>query len=121
MKALLLVAHGSRLALSNQEVVDLIPQIAEVLTGNFEWFETAFLELAEPDIPTGIKNCVDAGADFITLVPYFLAAGTHVINDIPAIVEQAHQDYPDCSFQITDHVGASSMMPALVQEMVKRV
>ncbi len=117
MKALLLVAHGSRLETSNREVEQLV--LAVGAQARFDRVECAFLELAEPDIPTGIGRCVEAGADSIVVVPYFLAAGTHVQHDIPAMVEEARERYPDCRFELTDHIGAAALMPELIRQMVE--
>ena len=50
--------------------------------------DCGFLELAEPSIPDGIQRCIDAGATEVVVVPYFLSAGRHVSEDIPAEVEK---------------------------------
>lgn len=115
MKALLLAAHGSRLAASNEEVEALAAAVAVECADQFGQVATAFLELAQPDIPQGIRNCVEAGASSVTIVPYFLAAGTHVVNDIPEIVRQARLDYPNCTIEMVGHIGASERMPQLIR------
>lgn len=116
MKALLLVAHGSRRAASNEEVVALADRVADEVTGSFALVEAAFLELAEPSIEEGIGRCVAQGAREIAVVPYFLAAGTHVVKDIPAIIESARAAHPGVVITVGEHVGASSQMPALIRQ-----
>lgn len=117
MKALLLIAHGSRRQASNQEVVALVDAIRVATSDHFDRVEAAFLELATPDIPTAIGNCVDAGAEEMVLVPYFLAAGSHVVEDLPRFLEQAKQAYPHCQFQLTAHIGVASTMIDLVKSL----
>ena len=86
MKSLLIVAHGSRRAASNDEVRALSERVARQAGDAYRRVECAFLELAEPSIPDGIQAEIDAGAVDITVVPYFLSAGRHVAEDIPAEV-----------------------------------
>ena len=110
MKALLLVAHGSRRAKSNEEVVAMSKKLGKHCEGEFEIVNPAFLELAEVLIPDGIKQCVDDGATSIIVLPYFLNSGRHVVEDIPNIVNAEKENYPDVSIKISSHLGASEMM-----------
>jgi sirohydrochlorin ferrochelatase len=54
MKALLLVAHGSRRQASNVEVVALSAAIAREMKDDYPMVEAGFLELAEPSIPEAL-------------------------------------------------------------------
>ena len=110
MNALLLIAHGSRRQQSNDEVRVIADRLRENCADQYPIVEAAFLELAQPSIPDGIKCCADRGADSIIVLPYFLNSGTHVVVDIPEIVEQARPDYPDVDIKIGRHLGASDRM-----------
>jgi sirohydrochlorin ferrochelatase len=44
------------------------------------------------------------------VVPYFLAAGRHVIEDIPGEVATVREKYPEISIHTTPHLGASPHM-----------
>jgi sirohydrochlorin ferrochelatase len=109
MKALLIVAHGSRREESNQEVRDLSQRFAKSQK-EFDFVDSAFLEIADPSIPGGLERCIERGAQEIVVLPHFLAAGRHVIKDIPAEVAPIKSRYPHVSFRITPHLGASSIM-----------
>jgi len=110
MKALLLVAHGSRRKKSNEEVIDMANKLKKHCLGDFDIVNPAFLELAEVLIPDGIKQCVNDGATSIIVLPYFLNSGRHVIEDIPEIVNAEKEYYPDVAIKISSHLGASEMM-----------
>jgi len=110
MKALLLVAHGSRRAKSNDEVIAMAKKLKKHCLGDFDIVSPAFLELAEVLIPDGIRQCVDDGATSIIVLPYFLNSGRHVIEDIPEIVNAEKEHYPDVSIKISSHLGASELM-----------
>jgi len=107
MKSLLLVAHGSRRAESNTEIASLAERLAEKASDEFAVVEHAFLELADPLIPDGIERCIAKGATSVSVVPYFLARGTHVADDIPEQVAIKQAEYPDMDIRITDYLGTS--------------
>lgn len=105
MHALLLIAHGSRREASNAEVRELASRLEQIAGERFNCVIPAFLELAEPDIPTGVGLCAKAGATVVTAIPYFLAAGRHVASDIPAELEKAHHLHPAVTIHQSDYLG----------------
>ena len=105
MHALLLIAHGSRREDSNVEVRELAARLEQLAGNHFDCVIPAFLELAEPDIPTGIGLCAKAGATTVTAVPYFLSAGRHVAKDIPAELEKAAREHQSVMVQQSDYLG----------------
>ena len=68
MKALLVVAHGSRRKQSNDEVILLADRLRNNCSQQYNIVNAAFLELAEVLIPDGIKKCVDEGASSIVVL-----------------------------------------------------
>ncbi|MDT8385141.1 MAG: CbiX/SirB N-terminal domain-containing protein [Gammaproteobacteria bacterium] len=119
MHALLIISHGSRRAQSNDEVVQLCQLVSEHVEGDFDLVRAAFLELASPSIPEGIKRCVDDGAECVTIVPYFLAAGRHVAEDIPSIVNAARVEFPETMLSIAPHLGAFEGMARMLAEVAR--
>ena len=114
MKALLLVAHGSRRKQSNDEVVILADKLKNNCSEYYGIIHAGFLELAEPLIPEGIQKCVDDGAKSIIVLPYFLNSGRHVTEDIPNIVNDTKSHYPNIEIKIAPHLGASPLMMDLL-------
>lgn len=114
MQTLLLIAHGSRRESSNQEVRDLAKKLAHIAGDRYQLVVPAFLELAEPDISGGVDQCVAAGADQVTIVPYFLSAGRHVAKDIPEELENAHREYPHIPIQRCDYLGLHESIPEIL-------
>ena len=119
MRALLLVSHGSRRQQSNEEVNLVCEHLREHMDESFDIVHSAFLEIASPSIPEGIKQCVDEGSSSVTVLPYFLAAGRHVAEDIPSIVDAARNEYSSVTFSITQHIGAFEGMPRLISSVAK--
>ncbi len=117
MKALLLVAHGSRREASNEEVRALARRMARDHGGGFARVEAAFLELAEPSIAEGIGALAAAGAREVVVLPYFLSAGRHVSQDIPAEVERARARHPETVIRLAPHLGSAPGVAALLAEL----
>lgn len=113
-KGLLLVAHGSRRAQSNNEIRALARQLAARPDKPCHSVACAFLELAAPSIPDGIAQLADLGADNVTVLPYFLSAGRHVHTDIPAQVAIGAQARPQLTIEIAPYIGTTEAMPDLL-------
>ena len=110
----MLIAHGSRKQAANDEVSRLAEQITQLEDSEYDAVVPAFLEFAEPDIHQGVTRCVELGADKIVAVPYFLAAGRHVAEDIPKEIECARVGNPKVNIEISQYLGESEAMARLV-------
>ena len=113
-KHLLLIAHGSRRQASNDEVRQLAERVGQLRGADIAAVEVAFLELAEPSIPEGLARCVAQGAQEIVVFPYFLAAGTHVVSDIPEAIEAFRAQHPGGRIRLTNHLGTSNALPRAI-------
>ena len=107
MKVLLLIAHGSRKELANQEVRELAANIQRHHANTYDAVVPAFLEFTEPDIAAGIDHCSQMGATSITVIPYFLSSGAHVTRDIPEALNIAAEKYPLIEIHLLKHFGAA--------------
>lgn len=116
MHGLVLIAHGSRRQASNTQIMELGASLQDSVKDHFQVVETGFLEIASPSVAEAIESCIDNGATYITVVPYFLSAGRHVAEDIPAIVAQVARKHETVTINITEHVGAAEAMPGLILE-----
>ncbi|HTJ95348.1 MAG TPA: CbiX/SirB N-terminal domain-containing protein [Pararobbsia sp.] len=65
----------------------------------------AFLELMEPDLPAAIGDQVAHGCERITVIPVFFGQGGHVRRDLPEIIEQCRETYPDIEIRYSGAVG----------------
>lgn len=122
MKALVVIAHGSRRAGSNEEFCSLVATVKASLKEQYPIVEAAFLELAQPSIEQAMGNAANQGATEVSILPYFLNAGVHVEKDIPMIVSNLIDQYPQCEFNVFDHVGKHEVMAeVLVNQALNRL
>jgi len=118
MKHLLVVAHGSRREASNEEVRNVTAQLKKLDSG-FTHIEAAFLELAEPSIPDGLRKAIAAGASEIVVLPYFLSAGRHVSEDIPNEIRMVTQEHPEVQITLAPYLGSASRIPEILLAQAK--
>ena len=120
MMMLLLVAHGSRREESNAEVKDLAKLLLSTESG-FADIDCAFLEIAQPSIPDGLRQLIAKGALEIVVMPYFLSAGRHVSSDIPAEIEQVRVEHPEINIRMAPYLGASAEIAQIVMQQASSV
>lgn len=118
MTYLLLVAHGSRREASNDEI-RLIAKKLNKAAHKFKQTQCAFLELAEPSIPDGIRQCIFEGAKKVVVLPCFLSAGRHVATDIPEQVGIVQKEHPEINIKITPYIGVSDDLMALLLNLAE--
>jgi sirohydrochlorin ferrochelatase len=119
MKALIILAHGSPRQESNQEIKDLATEVKKISGKEYNLIEYAYLEMVEPTLLQSIDNVISKGVSDITVLPYFLNSGNHVTRDIPAMVDTAVENHPDCTFKISVCIGMLEDMPKLILEQAR--
>src|SRR4051794_2157394 len=110
--AILLMAHGSRVADANSAVNEIARMVQEV--AGYDIVEVSFREQHQPNIQKGIDACVARGAERILLVPYFLYMGAHVLEDLPEELEEARSRYPDVVMEMGRHLGVHRKLAEIV-------
>ena len=100
MTALLLIAHGSRNADANADLLHL----AEQLRRDYSIVVASYLELAPPGIDDGGRLCVAQGASRVVMVPYFLSAGVHVTRDLTEARDALADEFPGVPFVLAGSV-----------------
>jgi sirohydrochlorin ferrochelatase len=110
--ALLLIAHGSRVAEANADLERLAAALRA--RGPYRVVECSYLELAQPDIAAGAERCVAAGAKRVLLIPYFLSAGVHVTRDLEAARDQLAAQHRTVAFRLADPIGLHPLMAEIV-------
>lgn len=83
----LLVGHGTRRVAGQAQLREVFVQFEQLMTPAISRF--AFLELADPDIPTAIEELSKSGIDKLITVPVLLFSAGHAQQDIPKAVESA--------------------------------
>ena len=114
--AILLMAHGSRIPEANAAVNEIAAMVKE--TAGFDIVEVSFRENHSPNIQKGIDACVAREAGRILLVPYFLYMGAHVLEDLPAEIEEARLRHPEVEMAMGKPLGVHRKLAEIVVERI---
>lgn len=117
--AVLLIAHGSRHAPANDDLRRMAEHLAEAATHPI--VEPAFLELAHPDIAAAGARCVELGATRVLMIPYFLAAGVHLLRDLTAARDALMAAHPGVDFRLGPPLGPDPLLERLVAERIDQL
>lgn len=112
--AVLLIAHGSRRAEANHDLVEVADRLRE--GSEFDIVVASYLELAAPSIPSGAEQCIAAGADHIRMLPYFLSAGSHVMRDLQRFRDELRDRFPQHTFTLCPPLGLHPLMLDIVRD-----
>jgi len=115
MKAILLIDHGSRRSEAN-EMMDCMANLVQAVAGPDVVVRYAHMELCEPSISSGVRNCVEAGATELIVFPYMLSPGKHSTGDIPRMVAAAAEDFPNLDVRVTNAFGVHEKLAELILE-----
>lgn len=114
--ALLILVHGSPRPIANEEMYRVVGLLRERRA--YPIIEVGFMECNTPTIPESVDACVEQGAKTIIAVPYFLHTGTHVASDLPDLLEEARQKYPDVEFRYGDYLGRSEILTDVLERRI---
>ena len=115
---IIVFGHGSSIASAN----DAVRAVAAVAAraGHWDLYETAFLE-ADPRLDRAVFRLVQAGADEVLVLPYFLTLGIHLQRDLPKLVEELTRAHgvPICIAPPLDgHAGLGRILVERASEML---
>jgi len=116
MKALLLIAHGSRRAEANADL-EFIAQAMRA-RGTFGFVQCSYLELVEPTIIAGGEACVGQGASEVVMLPYFLSPGVHVREDLIEAQNELSAKFPAVKFALAEPLGRHPLLLEIVEQRV---
>ena len=113
-QALVLFAHGARdprWAIPFERLAERARQLRPDT-----YVSLAFLELMEPRLPERVAELVQNGVTQVSVVPVFLGQGGHVLRDLPPLLDELRETYPDLDIHLSKAVGEDDA----VQESIAR-
>ncbi|AMP01342.1 cbiX family protein [Collimonas arenae] len=102
-QALVLFGHGAR----DPAWAAPFESLRQLIQGQLPALQVrlAFLELMQPDLPQLLQQLATDGIAEVSVVPVFLGQGGHVRRDLPALIAQARQQYPQMTINVAQAVG----------------
>lgn len=103
-QAVLMVGHGSRVPQAIAQFHEFADALADRLK---QRVERCFLELADPDMATGIGDAAHlvGKCGEVVILPLFLGGAGHQKNDVASAVQWARSQFPDVTFRYAAPLG----------------
>jgi sirohydrochlorin ferrochelatase len=115
--AVVLIAHGSRNASANADALHFLNQLRAA--GVAHHLEAAFLELAEPDIATAMRRCLQIMPDVVVLLPFFLSPGVHVRRDLAEMCREFENAHAEVRFILAEPLGRHDLLTRVLMERLR--
>jgi hypothetical protein len=120
LKALILLSHGSRRRESTDEMIRLAEAVAGAEHQPFDRVACAFQQFAAPSFQQALDDIVSEGATEVVVFPLFLAAGSHVLVDVPEMIAAARSAHPGVNITILPHLGQMPQLAFFLTEQAAR-
>ncbi|HXC65568.1 MAG TPA: CbiX/SirB N-terminal domain-containing protein [bacterium] len=114
MRALVLLAHGSRNARSDRPLAQLRDWV-QVLAPDDRVVD-AYLTLNQPDLRSCLRDLAAQGLAEAVVVPMFVAQGHHLNEEVPALLESLQAEFGGLRLSLSPHLGADAGLAALVMD-----
>jgi len=112
MRALVLLAHGSRSARSDRPLAQVRDWV-QVLAPQDRVVD-AYLTLNQPDLRGCLRDLESQGLEEAVVVPMFVAQGHHLNEEVPALLASLQEEFPALRLSLSPHLGADAGLAALV-------
>jgi sirohydrochlorin cobaltochelatase len=123
LRALLLMAHGSRDQAARQEYVRVRDALAVRLPGETVIFSV--LEFPDddqlPSIQEGWRRCLESGAAHVAALPFFLFPAGHVREDLPEELAQARRPKDGATIDLLPPLGPAEELLDVLQARADEV
>lgn len=117
MKAILILAHGSR-EKQTLDTLEIITDMTKVQLPNV-MIETAYMEFCEVNLEKGLDILVSKGATEIVVVPYFLFEGIHIREDIPGEIKEYLKVHPGVTVTMGKTLGADPRLADILADRIR--
>ncbi len=121
MKALIILAHGSRREESALELATLAEDLEKMGAEKFNIVRSAFVQFCSPTFHEVVDELVEKGIGEIVVLPYFISAGNHVVKDIPELIATSKSNHPELLLSVTDHFGKFNGLKKLILEETSKI
>jgi sirohydrochlorin ferrochelatase len=116
-EAVILLGHGSRVPEAGKDMERVAARLREKY--GYRLVEICFMSRLGPHFPEVFEKCVSLGAGKVLVIPYFLHSGLHLVLDLPEMLQEQAERFPDVSLQMGRGFGFDEMIVDLVRTRIE--
>ena len=117
-QALLIMVHGSPHPESNAPIYHVAERIRQAHA--YALVRVCFMDHNAPSIREAIAEAAQLPINHVIAVPYFLQAGGHVREDLPAAIEQARNDHPQLAIMLGHYLGYHPLIAHVLADRIRQ-
>ncbi|WP_148862973.1 sirohydrochlorin chelatase [Marinobacter fonticola] len=110
----LLLAHGS----SDPRWCETFEKLAGPSLQAIPGAAIAYMELSQPSLSEEIARAARDGVSGVTVLPLFLAAGRHLRQDVPAMLEKLSTEH-GIDIELAAPIGEHPLLGEAIQHIVE--
>lgn len=116
-EAIILLGHGSRVPGAG-EGMELVADRLRA-SGRYGFITTCYMSRLGPHFPEAFEECVGQGAAKVSVIPYFLHTGLHLVLDIPEMMQEEAAKHPDVKLVLGQNLGYDDCLADLVARRIE--
>ena len=78
--------------------------------------QLAFLELMQPALAEAVAGMAADGITRITVVPLFLAQGSHLKEDLPRLLDEIRRNHREVTIDVTPAIGDAEVLTSAIAD-----
>jgi sirohydrochlorin ferrochelatase len=118
LKALILLAHGSRDPLGLQPLAQIRAWVQAAQPDLV--VREAYLSLNQPSLEDCVQDLHHSGHVVVTVLPLLVARGQHLNVELPLLMRDLQDRFPALSLRLGPHLGADEAIVGLVLQRVEQ-
>lgn len=117
-EAIILLGHGSRVPEAAKNMEKTAARLKD--KHGYAMVEICFMSRLGPHFPEVFEYCVGRGATKVLVIPYFLHMGLHLLLDIPKMMQEEGQKYPQVELVLGKGLGFDELLVDLVHHCIQK-
>ncbi len=105
---LLVLVHGSPRPASNAPIEAVAEQVRQATP--WAAVQVCFMDLNQPSIPDALDALIAQGLEQLVAVPYFIQFGSHVREDLPAIIQASRERHGHATIVLAQHLDYDELL-----------
>jgi sirohydrochlorin ferrochelatase len=115
-KAIILLGHGSRVPDAGKHMERVVEGLKTKY--GYQTVEFCYMSRLGPHFPEIFEKCIQQGSTDIMVIPYFLHDGLHLVLDIPEMMQEMAEKYPDVRLVLGKNLGFDELLVDLVERRI---
>lgn len=114
--AVILLGHGSRVPDAGKNM----HKVARGLQDKYghDVVEVCYMSRLGPHFPETFEKCVRQGVTRVMVIPYFLHDGLHLVLDIPEMMQEMAEKFPNVEVILGKNLGYDKVLVDLVERRI---